>query len=775
MRAQLSLLFMLLIIFCATSCATNSTTPAPQAAPDAVDTAQAIAELNAMPAPAGVDAALWDGLKRELASALEETPPRQTFAPPTDTDSRSVIVWDRETAGLTWGYFCTGDYDQNGEVGAADLVPLAVHFGKAGDFGLGSVESVVDGDGNGEIGIADITPIATNFGATVEGYNIYAGDGLADYPGGASSVSAAGKAASAATLLDTVALSAAAGDPFASRLLFEYTVADPQEGAVYWASPASGGSDGTPSTAGGAVPGPEAVLTVDPEDAWGDAPLNITLDASGSTSPNGAIIDYIWDFNGDGKFNDPDNGESLARGNPQPVHEYTQWGSYAAMVLVLDEDYLSATASTAVIIAMEPNGLQALLADTGDKMYTAGADVNGRPAIAYVPIEGADADKLMFVRALDEYGMDWGAPAEVGATAGWQRCLSLAEAGGRPCLAWGAETGPGVYEVRFSRADDADGTGWGAPVVALPGWGEDRIALLEADGYPALATCDTDGMGNYNQVFVRAQDAMGSAWGAPVVVDSGAGPLTDTALAIVNGNPAMVYGYTDYNEIPFVGNAYYCWASAADGSAWGTPVTLYAERIVGAQLVDLDDGPLATVHTLPDGVSVPVGWLCESADRDGAAWDVFTAMDSLGKQASAWWGKESDFKCVDTYAGTAVSTTSTGKYVYMVDMMKSDGLNKFLRVGIRYPDGSYSTMRISGIYGDMNVKPTFIGVQDEEETDGEGNTTRRKWLVVTARWENDEGSTVETYRVLLEMTETSPAEESWTNPYDDPDAGEEDS
>lgn len=79
---------------------------------------------------------------------------------------------------LDWSYVNRGDYDQNREANAADLVPLAPRLGQqAADISAGfpfaDVESVIDGDANGELNAADIAPIAGNLLRRVSHYRVY--------------------------------------------------------------------------------------------------------------------------------------------------------------------------------------------------------------------------------------------------------------------------------------------------------------------------------------------------------------------------------------------------------------------------------------------------------------------------------------------------------------------------------------------------------------------------------------------------------------------------
>ena len=42
-------------------------------------------------------------------------------------------------------------------------------------------------------------------------------------------------------------------------------------------------------------------------------PLSVNFDASGSHDPDGSIADFEWDFDGNGVYNEPGNGEEAAR------------------------------------------------------------------------------------------------------------------------------------------------------------------------------------------------------------------------------------------------------------------------------------------------------------------------------------------------------------------------------------------------------------------------------------------------------------------------------
>lgn len=150
---------------------------------------EALAQLDALAKPNGVDAALWDELKSALKTALatnnQQLTTRTASIPPTGEINRIndlAIADDGDgTYSLTWHYRNVGDYDQNGTVGISDITPLAQHFGETYnlDTESNSIQAVIDGSGNEKIGIEDITPIAQCFSIAVAQYSVKGADALA--------------------------------------------------------------------------------------------------------------------------------------------------------------------------------------------------------------------------------------------------------------------------------------------------------------------------------------------------------------------------------------------------------------------------------------------------------------------------------------------------------------------------------------------------------------------------------------------------------------------
>ena len=146
-------------------------------------------------------------------------------------------------------YNIQGDYDQNGEVNAADLVPLSLFFGNR----PGSDQSprlsedgtfqddpqtgflyYVDGNGDGEVNQSDITTIAMNFGRNIEGFAICGSpDYAADYP-------LAGTMTAGSAEITSVPLPPPSGNYRQERVCFELNLPEMDYLNHYWVHAQSG-------------------------------------------------------------------------------------------------------------------------------------------------------------------------------------------------------------------------------------------------------------------------------------------------------------------------------------------------------------------------------------------------------------------------------------------------------------------------------------------------------------------------------------------------------
>ncbi len=87
---------------------------------------------------------------------------------------------------------------------------------------------------------------------------------------------------------------------------------------------------------------PSAELTHSPSNP--SVGETVTLDASGSSDPDGALTEYRWDFDGSGRVVRTTTG-------PTVDHSYPEAGTFEATVTVVDDDGLTDRASTSVDVS----------------------------------------------------------------------------------------------------------------------------------------------------------------------------------------------------------------------------------------------------------------------------------------------------------------------------------------------------------------------------------------------------------------------------------------
>lgn len=193
--------------------------------------------------------------------------------------------------------------------------------------------------------------------------------------------------------------------------------------------------------------------------------------------------------------------------------------------------------------------------------------------------------------------------------------------------------------VRYIRALDAQGSAWGAPITLVstgaPGGGHGPSQVMKVvNGRPAIAYWD----GDQTLSYMRASDANGDAWGAPQVID----PTFDSgdypSLEIVAGHPAVAYHNFNGDAISYIR------ATDADGTTWGAPVDAA--------------GPLGTTTFSADAISLAVvnGRPAIAYLHHGTETLAFTrANDDLG----ATWGAPITLD-TDTAAGYFVEIIIAG-------------------------------------------------------------------------------------------------------------------
>ncbi len=195
---------------------------------------------------------------------------------PSISSAVADLTFDHAENALIWSYVNPGDYDLNGLVEVADIIPIAENYlAKIGN-GAGNEElkKWIDGDGNGEVGVSDITVIAQNYMSHVDGYSVYGRyrpyedfERLAD-----------------------LEFAAGAGN---YPKLFKFELSEDSPRFLY-VVPFDSNGDRYPS--GKIVDtgnrNPRAVLNTDKK--VGIAPLTVTFDGRNSEDIDGNVISYRW-------------------------------------------------------------------------------------------------------------------------------------------------------------------------------------------------------------------------------------------------------------------------------------------------------------------------------------------------------------------------------------------------------------------------------------------------------------------------------------------------
>jgi len=496
--------------------------------------------------------------------------PRETSDPPVTDASCSEMHWDAQSRTLTWFYACQGDYNQDGLVTLGDLTPLGRFFSAGGPFDPQSVLSAVDGNDDGLITLSDITPIGANFGRGVEGYNVFASMDPGMLP-------ASNDQQPALAPMDFVPFSEHLGSAQAARLGFcrQYPALDPE--TILWVRPVSTAKSGTPSK-----PQNPSLCMWQLRNVSSFASVTVGGTHNSLAVVGGLpAIAYRDHLNQRLVYQRALDTAGVGWGTEVVVDSGSNLGFFASMVvangcpLVCHYDW--AAGDLRCVRAIDPLGATWGAPQVIDSAGNVGWDcrmqlVNGNPAISYHDV---DNHKIKFVRSTNINGTSWAPPvvvANAGAgPSGDGDYASLAVIGGSPAIAFFNKT---THDLKYIRALDPNGASWGAVVTAVGGPDEGRYcALLEVHGAPGIAYLASGGL-----AYVRGTDGTGSAWGAPVLIDSGGSLASDlggvatalyASLAIVNGKPAISYysGPTD-------GDLRLARALDADGTAWAAPLTI---------------------------------------------------------------------------------------------------------------------------------------------------------------------------------------------------------
>jgi hypothetical protein len=178
-------------------------------------------------------------------------------------------------------------------------------------------------------------------------------------------------------------------------------------------------------------------------------------------------------------------------------------------------------------------------------------------------------------------------------------------------------------DLYYVRATDANGANWGTP-LKLDGTGTDRgwnTSLAVINGNPAVAYTGSGGIGATGLYYVRANDANGSAWGSVVTLFGGG--WSGTSLQTVNGNPAIACAYEGD------GNIYYIRATDANGGGWGGFVGLSGGDWPSMQIVS--GNPAVAFYRNGDACYI------RATDADGSGWGSRKTADNANGTGDVGW------------------------------------------------------------------------------------------------------------------------------------------
>lgn len=498
----------------------------------------ALEELGSLENPSGVDAKVFAELKSALYEKLTEVWGENARiaakAPLGDAGRVTDLAYSSGTGELNWSYVNVGDYDVSGEVGVPDITPIALHYmhnpGQPGGW-THPVDGWIDGDKSGEVGIPDITPIAINYMNSVIAYEVL------------TSASENG----AYSAIGAVSFPSPAQFP----VTFTSAVPDGNLGWIRVRPKDATGAPGEPSNAV-AVPAGNQPPIASFEYTQQSSGFIVDFDASESHDPDGAILEYEWDWNNDGIYDF--NAGSINAAS----HDYVQAGIYECTLLVTDDSGETGKYSKTVYVVELATGWT-LVDPFGE------TDEFSRPACAYIGSQTTGAPGIAFyngnfdsgfVLASDGYGATWGAVYTIDTYL--VNSITLADVGGFPAIAYNDYTD---NRLNYARAQDAEGSIWSAAVIpdSTTEAGRPYLKMLMVDSNPAIVYYNND-IGSVN--FVRASDAIGGSWNAPKEIHSFPPSGTYPTAAILGSTPAVAY--TKMSPV----NPMFLKANDAHGDSW---------------------------------------------------------------------------------------------------------------------------------------------------------------------------------------------------------------
>ncbi|MCC7477429.1 PKD domain-containing protein [bacterium] len=371
-------------------------------------------------------------------------------------------------------------------------------------------------------------------------------------------------------------------------------------------------------TVNGGNQSPQASFLVLPDTV--DTIEAVVLDGSASSDPDGSIVKYEWDTDGDGIFDPAFDFQEITDG-----FTFLTGGVRTLTLRVTDDDGATDTAIAPVTV----HGWSGLLTIPVPGTPSGGvyedcslAQISGRPAFSCMNTNGA----LYYVRAEDAVGSSWGAAQRISNANNVAGESSLCFVNGRPAVAFWNQASE---KLRYVQATDAVGSDWPDPVTVADGVTAYSLKLMEFQGKPAIGYNESSSQ--FQEIFFqRAADADGTAWLSPLFVANCG--ITPICMMLVSSRPA----FCSFGDAGTYSNGFYKRSGDDDGAQWNAdPEQINSVEgdsfIFGGSMIETGSGrPAFSGLAVSEDLGTVLGIRYCLADTNGQNWsneETFAAGD----------------------------------------------------------------------------------------------------------------------------------------------------
>jgi hypothetical protein len=313
----------------------------------------------------------------------------------------------------------------------------------------------------------------------------------------------------------------------------------------------------------------------------------VTLDASGSSDPDGTIAHFAWDLDDNGVFGEAG---AEAAASDQPTTTVTlnaDPGLQSVNVEVTDDGGRTATAR----LTLTARGWRLTTVDaTTGTIFPSLAVVNGLPAIVY---QNNPVGTLDYATNAQSDGLGaWTITRSIFTGDPYQP--QLVEAAGFPAL---AVADGATQRVWFSHSDQADGSAnWHSlqidPTITVDGMAD---LTLTATGL-GISYYDATAM-QLRYAYTAVQDG-GGGWNSLAIDSTGDDTGYYSSISVIDGNPAIAYVDST------TGGIRYAWSTEPDGSTnWDDINVLNSGTNVDfGDLAEISGAPAFSAADPPNGI-----------------------------------------------------------------------------------------------------------------------------------------------------------------------------